>query len=485
MRTQFLSVRWIALLALAWGFSSTVTAQEKASPAAPIPERIRKLIDGLGQEKFAERDRAERELEAIGAAALEPLRHAAKHADAEVSARAVRLVARIEQKMQTDALLTPKRVRLNVKDMPVTDAIALLAKVGECGIDIPGDRTPLANRKITLDTGEVPFWEAFQQLSRAGGLIEHGPQPRTNTPVYYGPNGAIPTSHLAPSKHITVGDGTPADLPTCVTGSVRLRAMAPTGASMPAGESQVVVELTGEQRLQGFAVVGIPIIDKAIDDQAQIVKFIPPEADPMATVQTGFRNVMGGVVIVNKNGVVSKKYYSAEPQTSERTVTLRLKRGDKASKTLKEISGKITVQTIGDSEKLATVPDIRKAAGQKVDGMDGLVQIVNVTEQDGGALAVEILFQNQTARAMRFRGGANWNNNVVGNQNYPKLYDAQGKAYVGEVSNVRSTFGAAIMSQQVTLTYRLQGAQPSELAFHGQRTLLFDVPFTLKNVPLP
>src|SRR5207249_2040254 len=39
-------------------------------------------------------------------------------------------------------------------------------------IVIEGDRVPLAKRMVTLETGEVTFWEAFDQLCRAANLSE-------------------------------------------------------------------------------------------------------------------------------------------------------------------------------------------------------------------------------------------------------------------------------------------------------------------------
>src|SRR5262245_21763460 len=113
--------------ALGW---STQTDDGKPASKAPAidAERIQALIKDLGSTKFAERNTAKRELEALGMAALEPLRQAAKSKDLETSRRAGELLQKLESKLVNDAMLAPKRVHLKLKDTPVLDAVAELQK---------------------------------------------------------------------------------------------------------------------------------------------------------------------------------------------------------------------------------------------------------------------------------------------------------------------------------------------------------------------
>jgi len=94
----------------------------------PTPERIEELVKQLGSSKFAERDKAKRELESIGAPALPALRQGAKSEDAEVSRRAGELLRTLQDKLTTAAYLSPKKVRLNVKDTSVLEAVEQLSK---------------------------------------------------------------------------------------------------------------------------------------------------------------------------------------------------------------------------------------------------------------------------------------------------------------------------------------------------------------------
>src|SRR5207247_3957033 len=118
------------------------------------------------------RHRAKAELEAIGAPALDALRKAARSSDLETSRRAEEIVKKLEDKITTESLLAPKKVRLNLKDTPVPDAVAELSKQSGYNIQLLGDRAALAGRKVTLDTGETTFWEAYDRLRQKAGLVE-------------------------------------------------------------------------------------------------------------------------------------------------------------------------------------------------------------------------------------------------------------------------------------------------------------------------
>jgi hypothetical protein len=132
-----------------------------------------KLIAQLGSKKFKERDKAAKALEAMGASALPALRKAAKSDDAETSKQAKNLIDKIERTVEAAALLAPTKVHLVCKDTPVTDAVAKLAKLSKYDIKINDkDKEKLAKRKITLDTGKVTFWEAFDMLCKKGKLVE-------------------------------------------------------------------------------------------------------------------------------------------------------------------------------------------------------------------------------------------------------------------------------------------------------------------------
>jgi len=154
-------------LLLGLGLGLLVLARQAAS-ADEQTDNIAKLIKQLESNRFADRERAAKELLQVGAPALDALKKASTSENLEVRRRASDLVEQIG----TKSLLDPKRLRLNFKDMPVIDAVDELVRLSGYNIQIQGDPAGLVKRKVTLDTGETTFWQAFDQLCQKAELVE-------------------------------------------------------------------------------------------------------------------------------------------------------------------------------------------------------------------------------------------------------------------------------------------------------------------------
>src|SRR5439155_3910041 len=76
-------------------------------------------------------------------------------------------------------ILAPTKVRLVYKETPVIEAVADIAKKTGFQIQLVGDTSKLADRKVTIDTGETTFWQAFDQFCEKAGLVEAGAGGRT------------------------------------------------------------------------------------------------------------------------------------------------------------------------------------------------------------------------------------------------------------------------------------------------------------------
>lgn len=160
-----------AALCLGLGLAAVAPTQDR-SPREEDAARVAELVKQLGSAKFGEREKAKMELEGIGAPALNALKNAVKEGTLETSKRAEELVRKIEDRMLAADLLNPKRVRLNVKEQPVLEVVAELGRLSGYSIQVNGDRAALAEKKITLDTGDSTFWEALDQLCAKAGLAE-------------------------------------------------------------------------------------------------------------------------------------------------------------------------------------------------------------------------------------------------------------------------------------------------------------------------
>ena len=171
--------KWIAIFVAGMAvFPLTVPGDRAESPpekrgiGVPPVIRLNELVSQLGSRSFQEREQATHALIAAGPSALEYLQKATASSDAEIRRRAGLVLERIEKEIDTARLLKPHRLHLIYRDTPITEAVADFAKKSGFPLQFEGDRVQLANRKITLDTGEVTFWEALNQFCRAAGLVE-------------------------------------------------------------------------------------------------------------------------------------------------------------------------------------------------------------------------------------------------------------------------------------------------------------------------
>src|SRR5687767_3907581 len=104
------------LSAVAVGVLLTLgSAAQGQTPANPDEAKIEALIKKLGSSSFMQRELARKELEAIGPAALEPLRQASKNADVETKRRITELIRVFEEKHATEMVLAPKEIHLKLK----------------------------------------------------------------------------------------------------------------------------------------------------------------------------------------------------------------------------------------------------------------------------------------------------------------------------------------------------------------------------------
>lgn len=160
--------RTVLMLGLAICATPGRTADEAA---------IGKLIEQLGSAEFSEREKASTELNRIGTPALEALRKATKSDDPEVRRRAEDLVGVLERQAATEKVLAPKKVRLQLKETPLPDAVATLKKQSGYEVVLHDPEGKLRSRTVTLDSGDVTFWEAVDLLCLKAGLVEIEPKP--------------------------------------------------------------------------------------------------------------------------------------------------------------------------------------------------------------------------------------------------------------------------------------------------------------------
>jgi hypothetical protein len=593
----------IAALTFVLGLGVVATVP---APAAPPSDQatIAKLIEQLGSNEFEQREKAQKELDAIGAPALEALRKAADgHSQTEVRMRAGVLVRTIEMRTVSNTVLAPRKIHLVYKDTPLPEAVADFSKKTGYAITLQ-DPEAVKDRKITLDTGEVPFWEAFDQFCSKAGLVEVGANqvgPIRRGPIRRGPGGiqplppqqiqpglqgqawqAVPQAFVAqvqvqiqaqpaqaqpaqaqpaqiqvqiqpvplngPNAGPVVGpvggpvgadpgpivlaDGAPKALPTDASGPVRIRALDTHDlfGAPPPNEYLITLQATPEPRLRLMNLHSV-VITRAIDDQNQALMQTTGEVDPnqpqgQPNVQPGVRPVRGGPARMPRIVEVRDHY-----------LPVHLKKGLKASTSLKELTGVISAEVVSEPKVVLSADDILRSAGKTFKGADGYIKVLEVSKAGDDQITIRIEMQQpkdlipvqggtpqidvqpvpiqpgprrggpqplqpggqqfQAQIAQPGQGGIG-QPGQGGNQgliarpvaagNGLTLLDEKGNALpqVGAARTMASRNdgkGGVIVEQVLTFQTKGMGV-PSKLVLSGSHSATVNIPFTLKNVPL-
>jgi hypothetical protein len=495
-----------------------------AAPSVPAADRaatVAGLIDQLGHQEFAEREKASRDLEALGPAALEPLRQAARSDDPEVRRRAGDLVRRLEARLLSEKILAPTRVRLNYKDVPLRTAVEDLQRRTGLRLALHDPENKLAERRVTLDTGDAPLWEAFEEFCRKAGLVEGesgevkpgaaasapavAPGVQAAMPVF--PGGPIQAAQVqvqvqaggqavtvatvrpvTAAAALTLADGQPRPLPTHVAGAVRVRALPPGAAArLPkaAEELPVVLQLLPEPKLQWRNVLAVRL-ERAVDDQGQHLTRassagnIGPRGRPPVEVPT----------VRNSLDIP----YQPLPAQAER-VALRLKKGERPSKRLRELSGTILAQVQTEPESLITVDRLLQSSGRTVKGeQGGVIRVVKADRADSGAVTLHVQVENPPdvvpaglRRPTSAPPDAAPTSPYAAGHNGLNLLDDKGNPLPLLPLQTQVQANGATVVWDYTFLYQPQQdrGEPARLVFAGTRTVTVGIPFTLADVPLP
>jgi hypothetical protein len=511
------TMRHIALAVLVAGLAAPAAILRAAEPAKG-DARLQALVRQLGSDSYEERQQASAFLEKAGEPALPLLREALNGTDMEVRRRAETLITRIEIQVATARALTPLRLRFVCKDMPVTEAVAEFAKQTGHPIQWSGDATKLAQQRITLDTGETTFWDAFQQLCAKAGIRESDapqqPQPnqygdfsgrvirarggvRVWSGNYYGPQ----RSFGDPTLVVEAGAAPAAAVAS--NGSLRVRALPPKSGALsdlPDGGKQVTLhlEMRAESRIELTELIGLRVT-RATDDSGHKVRHATDY------IESGPGNYFDGDMVFIANSI---EMYDPNGSGGLRQIPITVVVDGKSAHKLGELSGVLCARVRTAPEPLVTVDDVAKAIGKthvSVDG--GEVKITESRREDDGLLKIKVeLKTNQPAdaaneiiqmkmggrlRAVRMGGMvAGQMPKIQLTKDNPngmpfKLYSAKGQA-LEFVSGELEMGGNMDGSGTYTLVFKpgANDTAPAKLEYIGRRESLVEMPFTLKDVPL-
>ena len=542
--------RWYLLMAVLLGLGLAALVVTPGAAADKVDaEKIAKLIEQLGSDDFAEREKASEQLDAVGRPALDQLRKAIKSPDKETQRRAEELVKKIEKRVENDKILEPKRVSLKFKDTPVSEAVDKIREASGYNVTLHDPQKKLADRKVTFETTDTPFWEALDAFCAKAELKEASPQdlavpaPGPNppgrkqgggdtlpvvppsTPPANGKDLSVegnlecalvevqaveapappPAAGPAPvpialevaapvrrppgggvvNQQIILVDGKAKALPTSYAGAVRIQALPPGGApvdGMPVKEGEIVVNLhaSAEPKFQSFGITNVRL-DKATDDNDQGMS----QAQVETPVDTPYAQPAPTVIVRPNPGVVM----------GGTQASIRLKKGDKAAKSVKEMKGVVTASVITAPEAMITVDNILKAAGETVKHDDGgYVKVLEVTKDNDGTIKLKVEVEQPPALGNVYpvlppggglkRGGLR-PYQPAGGLGMLVLMDDKGTAIPSQISAVSQEVNDGLLKITYSLTCKPGEKQTAaKLVLNGSRTLTVEAPFTLKDVPL-
>jgi hypothetical protein len=496
------------------GLGLCVASAESATPtpAKTDPAVVAKLVAQLGSERYEDREAAFKELDALGPIALEALRTAVTSRDEETRRRAVELVLLIEKRQECAQLTQPKIVHLVYADTPVNQAVQDLARKTGFQIQIEGDQTKLANRKITLDTGEVPFWQAVDEFCQKAGLVERGSGAvvgNANAEM----NGRLIARRFGKGVDIYGGmygpqpemalvflDGKPSAMPTYYGGALRVRVLprAAPAANAPQNDTEggtlLTIEVSPEPKMGLQNILSVRI-DKVVDEKGAELK------TPLPFINRS--QDYGDYEMMMRGPMWNTDYSGGMGQniglSKQAPIRLRVPEGVKK---LKEIHGHIAAEILTPMQPLITMEDILNASNKTVEGKGGgslkVSEVKREDKGDKGSLTLQVVVEKPAlpqaeARAARMRmmwGGPipvlEQPNDVNAVGKTLSLVDEKGQAFklIAVETKVLDNETGGTVEYRLTFQPPAAAAKPAKLVYLGQREATIDVPFVLKDVPI-
>jgi hypothetical protein len=490
------------------GFGLATLAGLPAPAATPGATEIRKLINSLASDNFSEREQATAALDAAGEPALAGLRVAAASDDAEVRRRAGELVRKIETRLVASRLLTPTKVKLDFKDKPLIEAVGELCKQSGYTVALQDPHGFLGSRKITLNVGEVSFWEAFDLICAKGHIVDEsllspsiavangGPAAMPGGAPVAVAGGRVVMMRTVPLVgHLNLVDGAVPDYPSAIAGAVRIRAVrTPAADRVDSGHHFVNLLVSTEPKIRCLEPFALRI-EKAVDDQGQeLTSADDPSPEP---VYYGRRNNTGTPIVSG---------------FSVQGLQGRLNSGEKASKSLREVRGILSARLITDAKPLIVVDDVMKATGKVVHGEEGgSIKVAETKRIDPNRVSVRVELDLTADQAVvaalpagpvrgrgaviaappaavvappRGAGGAAAAGNA--RRGGLALVDDKGDTIQPSISQVSYRRDATGIVREFSMDFSLPaGRQAAKLVYSGGKAVMVEVPFTLKDVPLP
>jgi hypothetical protein len=168
-----------------------------------------------------------------------------------------------------------------------------------------------------------------------------------------------------------------------------------------------------------------------------------------------------------------------------RLTAVRLKKGSKASASLKELSGTVTARVLGEAKALLSVSDVLNSAGKTVKGAEGgsiHVLAVNKERDDSYNLRLEVELPVGVVNMISHDGERLLLGGAATAQHELTLLDDKGNRV--RLANIG--LNTKPKRAEIHLSYLPQPEQnaPAKLVLVESKSMHVELPFKLKNVPV-
>ncbi len=476
-------IRWTGILTL--GVCLGLLGAHSQEPAASN-EQIAQLIRQLGADTFAERERAQKALEAIGEAALPALKEAAeKSQDIEIRRRASDLVRVIEAQIAARRLRSPALISVAYHQTPVSAVLDDLAtKTGlSFRWDVPPPRLEEIRKKlITLRLDQKPLWEVVDKTLAACGLQQGFPRPSE-------------IANKAVLQEFVLEAGPLRPVPVAYCGVARIRLLelgwVKEKPGVKSSDLQTLMEICVEPDRFAFQQEPKLCEIRALDKDGHL---LPVKLAPAVGAAPSVEDPAVPVLQLQKNAQVqvAAARIAAPGRKLEKCwrslVTIRLNNADEQPA---QLQGSFLAEVM--MKETITIFDPLTAQRRIYGRADGLqLRLVEASRQDNqvkvvlelmrpmvppGGLPLMPLAQNPVAGPPV----------AISTLNSIELYDDQGGPCLLVSQGVAQHVQNAIVNETRRLVFQLPHAQakPSRLVCTDTRPATLEFPFELELVPNP
>lgn len=465
----------VIAIAVAVGTMGTMGAKEKRLPfgfIAPMPlvaekpadEAVTKMIKDLGADDYRVREKAGRDLAALGEKALPDMRAALMVTEnAEVQRRLAVLVRKIDH----DRLVTPKKVTMSFKEKTVAQALDEISRQTGYKIDFNGRAGRVVQGgvggnpdelKHNFEFEDTPFWVAVDKVATVAGCVVY-PDYDDETIRIYNQDASNPyVAYAGPFRFLATNIHS--------NKSVQL-----SGVSRRGGN-----QYRQEYMNLSFQIQSEPKNPMLGVTQAQVISAV---------------DEFGGSLAPPRDPNNRSDYYNNGRMRGYNAYgNLNLSRGDKSATTIKTLKAKVGIVLLSGTVPEITIPNPLKVKSASYTGRSVGVDFGSLVEDanNKGNFVLEVTVKKLGDNDPN-RPDYTWSDTIW---QKIELIDENGGRYHSFGPNTLNNNGTTV---QMTLPFRPQDRRgnapknklgpPARLVINEWLSVTHEVTFEFKDIPLP